>query len=348
MARHKKPTEVTVLPLQERSKFQEWVNVHWMKCVLVAAMTCALILGSRWMKSREASNVAASWDAFAEEVAFSESPYGFFLGTPDNLSSPPDGAVVSQVAQQLEGTSVGPWAYMIAATTLAGERRYAEAKQALDVLAKEYEGHTLVSMARAYEPGSPSLSAVDHMRARIESLEAWEAGRESLFENPPVPEDSPRIAIRTNHGEIVVGLYTDHAPEHAANFVKLAEEGFYANTKIHQIQSGNFIQGGDPNSKDGTPDTWGQGSLEYTIPAENSPELSHFTGVLGAAKLGQQTESSACQFYITSVPTHARDSGFTIFGAVLEGQDVVDAMSALEVEGDRPVEAPVIEAVEIR
>ena len=282
MAKHKQPTEVTVLPIQERSEFQEWVHKHWMKGAVAAAVISVLILGSRWMKSQEESGLADDWNAFAAEVGIQE-----FFGTV-RLSSGRDQAqaleadTASQVAQSLEDTTVGPWAYLVAASTLAGERRYAEAKQALDVLASEYADHSLNTLQRSFDVGGTRTTAVEHMRSRIEALESWETGRDNLFENPAPPADSPRVTIRTNMGEVVVALYSERAPEHCANFVKLAEEGYYANSKFHRVVPGpgSLIQGGDPNSIDGEPDTWGHGDPDYKIPrkvAEDRAQASRST-----------------------------------------------------------------------
>ena len=109
-----------------------------------------------------------------------------------------------------------------------------------------------------------------------------------------------------------------------------------------------MIQGGDPNSREGDPATWGSGGPGYKIPAEIT-ELRHFEGVLAAAKQGGETESSGSQFYITTGAPHHLDGQHTVFGALLEGEAVVGEIeNGSLVEGtDRPQDPVVIESAEV-
>ncbi len=112
----------------------------------------------------------------------------------------------------------------------------------------------------------------------------------------------PVVEIITNKGNMYVWLYDD-TPKHKENFLKLAREGFYDQTKFHRVIKDFMIQGGDPNSKDEKlKDQWGQGGPGYTIEAEISGSHYHKKGVLAAARLGDQLNperaSSGSQFYI--------------------------------------------------
>jgi len=107
--------------------------------------------------------------------------------------------------------------------------------------------------------------------------------------------------ISTKFGEMIVRLY-DATPEHKANFLKLAKEGFYDSTTFHRIIEGFMVQGGDPNSKDDNLRNDGQGGPGYTLPAEIVRGYIHKKGALAAARMGNNTNpdmrSSGSQFYI--------------------------------------------------
>ncbi|MCC2546828.1 peptidylprolyl isomerase [Hymenobacter sp. BT175] len=151
------------------------------------------------------------------------------------------------------------------------------------------------------------------------------------------------VTISTSQGDIRLILF-DQTPLHKANFLKLAESGFYTGTTFHRIIPEFMIQGGDANSKDAEPGNDGMGSPgEATIPAEILPELKHKYGAVAAARQGDfvnpQRASSGSQFYIVQnhngVP-HL-DGQYTVFGQVISGLDVIDKI-ATQPKGarDRP------------
>lgn len=168
------------------------------------------------------------------------------------------------------------------------------------------------------------------------------------------------VEIRTTAGLIKVEVYAD-VPKHAENFLKLAKEGFYDSLLFHRVIPNFMIQGGDPDSRravDGQ--ALGNGDLGYKVPAEFMlPKYYHKKGALAAARDGNpEKASSACQFYLVVGKTftdaeldnfekrtgskyseQARtdyktiggtphlDGGYTVYGQVVKGQDVVDAIS---------------------
>ena len=140
----------------------------------------------------------------------------------------------------------------------------------------------------------------------------------------------PKAIIETTKGLIVVELYRDEAPKTVANFIKLAQQGFYNGIIFHRIIPGFMIQTGDPT---GT----GTGGPGYTFADEFSPSLRHDTpGVLSMANRGPNTNGS--QFFITLAETSWLDGKHTIFGRVIEGQSVVDEIAAVERNTqDRPL-----------
>jgi peptidyl-prolyl cis-trans isomerase B (cyclophilin B) len=132
------------------------------------------------------------------------------------------------------------------------------------------------------------------------------------------PAKNYRARIETNKGTVVLELYPNHAPKTVNNFVFLAQQGFYDGLKFHRVISNFMIQGGDPN---GT----GTGGPGYRFEDEvrNNP-LRHETGVISMANAGPNTNGS--QFFITHSPQPHLNGRHTVFGKVIEGQDVVNAI----------------------
>lgn len=145
-------------------------------------------------------------------------------------------------------------------------------------------------------------------------------------------EPKEQIAeISTDFGKMYVWLYKA-TPKHRDNFLKLAKEGYFDGTTFHRIVPGFVIQGGDPNSKDSDTTNDGSGGPNYTIPAEIRDTIKHERGVLAAARLpdsvNPQKASSGSQFYISvsTTGTKGLDGGYTVFGMVMKGMDVADAI----------------------
>ena len=125
-------------------------------------------------------------------------------------------------------------------------------------------------------------------------------------------------AIVTNRGAIRLKLHADKAPSTVANFEKLAGEGFYNGLKFHRVLRDFMIQTGCPK---GT----GTGGPGYTFKDEFHKDLKHSgPGVLSMANAGPNSNGS--QFFITHVATPWLDGKHSVFGLVIEGQKVVDAI----------------------
>ena len=124
--------------------------------------------------------------------------------------------------------------------------------------------------------------------------------------------------IKTNRGVIRIELFADKVPNTVANFVSLANKGFYNGLKFHRVIKDFMIQTGCPY---GT----GTGGPGYKFADEFHPDLRHDgPGVVSMANAGPNTNGS--QFFITHVATPWLDGHHSVFGHVLEGQDVVDAI----------------------
>jgi cyclophilin family peptidyl-prolyl cis-trans isomerase len=185
------------------------------------------------------------------------------------------------------------------------------------------------------------------VRSRLAALDAWEREHPLLFSNPPVPEGAPRVLLTTSRGPIVLGLYSDRAPLHVENFLRLCREGAYNGTKFHRVVRGTLIQGGDPNSIAGEPDTWGSGGFETTLEPESDPQLRHFKGALSAWRKPGETRSSGSQFFLMTADHAEMDGKFTVFGRLLEGEGVVEQIETGAALGDRPQDPVVIESAEV-
>jgi peptidyl-prolyl cis-trans isomerase A (cyclophilin A) len=161
--------------------------------------------------------------------------------------------------------------------------------------------------------------------------------------------------LRTSQGDVVVRLFSDHAPATVRNFVELAEGGrewtdpttrrpskakLYDGTIFHRVIPDFMIQGGDPL---GT----GTGGPGYKFADEFHPELSFDRPyLLAMANAGPGTNGS--QFFITTVPTPWLNRKHTIFGEVIDGADVVEQISRVKTgRADRPAADVVLESVEI-
>ena len=136
--------------------------------------------------------------------------------------------------------------------------------------------------------------------------------------------------IETNKGTIKLELFEDKAPTTTANFIKLAESGFYNGLAFHRYVAGFVIQGGDPKG-DGT------GGSAESIPLEIHPDLRHIQGALAMAR-AQDPNSASSQFYITLEASHSLDDNYAVFGQVVEGLDVALALR----QGDKMVSVEIV------
>lgn len=143
-----------------------------------------------------------------------------------------------------------------------------------------------------------------------------------------------KATIKTNKGDISLTLFADLTPITVANFVNLAQRGFYNGLKFHRVINDFMIQGGCPR---GT----GTGGPGYKFQDEFVPELKHNKpGILSMANAGPGTNGS--QFFITHIPTPWLDGKHSVFGEVVSAkdQDVVnsiqqgDTIETITIEGD--------------
>jgi peptidyl-prolyl cis-trans isomerase B (cyclophilin B) len=163
-----------------------------------------------------------------------------------------------------------------------------------------------------------------------------------------VPAVTNEVAvIKTTLGTMVLEFYPDVAPNHVANFKKLARQGFYDGQCFHRVIKGFMIQGGDPNTKDESKkDSWGQGGPGYTINAEFN-DKPHVRGVLSMAR-SNDPNSAGSQFFICHGDPRFLDHQYTAFGKLIKGDDVLEKIATTPTEGsDRPVTRVNIDSIKI-
>ncbi len=190
-------------------------------------------------------------------------------------------------------------------------------------------------------------------------------------------EQNPIATIEIEgKGNITVELYPRYAPNTVANFIALANNGFYDGLTFHRTIPDFMIQGGDPNG-DGTgnatlKDIGKESTDNYSIKGEfiingfSKNTLKHTRGVISMARSDYSSiaglaskgyNSASCQFFITTADTSSLDGQYAAFGKVTEGMEIVDEISNVEVEtrdsssedltADKPVNPPVIKSIRV-
>lgn len=150
------------------------------------------------------------------------------------------------------------------------------------------------------------------------------------------------------YGTIKLELYSNIAPQMVARFKELAKEGYYNGIAFHRINQ-SVIQAGDANTKpNAVPKNSGRegDSGKPNVPAEFS-DVPYNTGILGAARLGNDVNSANSQFFIMLKREAAFDNKYTVFGKVIEGMNNVMTISGVPKDGERPQEPVRIKNVTI-
>ena len=193
------------------------------------------------------------------------------------------------------------------------------------------------------------------------------------------------VLIQTNYGDMVIRL-SDSTPLHRDNFLKLVKVDFFDSLLFHRVIEGFMIQGGDPTSKGAAPGLpLGSGGPGYLVPAELRTSLFHKKGTIAAARRDNpQKSSNGSQFYITQGKVYTQagldslvqfrmpgriftaaereayttvggvpflDQGYTVFGEMVSGYDVLDAIAAVPTskaaDKDRPIKDVIIKKMKL-
>lgn len=175
------------------------------------------------------------------------------------------------------------------------------------------------------------------------------SGNTNNQSNQAAPDNAPKQVVtkknsvakfETSKGEFKIELFEDKAPNTAKNFIDLVNKKFYDGLIFHRVIDGFMIQGGDPKGN-------GTGGPGYNIKDEFHPDLKHnAAGILSMANAGPNTGGS--QFFITLAPTPWLDNKHAVFGKVIVGLDVVQAIGKVKTGAmDKPEEDVVIKKITI-
>ena len=158
----------------------------------------------------------------------------------------------------------------------------------------------------------------------------------------------PVLFIETNLGNMVIDFFPYDAPNHIKNIIGLAGSGFYDGTIFHRVIPGFMIQGGDPNTINGDPNTWGQGGPDERIDAEFN-NIKHNRGIVSMAR-SADPNSGGSQFFIVHQDSNFLDREYTVFGrlATDESFETLDKIAAVQT-GDRdiPINAEQVKIIKI-
>ncbi len=167
------------------------------------------------------------------------------------------------------------------------------------------------------------------------SAKQWSAPPEMQID----PEKSYTATVKmAKGGEFVIELYTEQAPITVNSFVFLARQGFYDGVTFHRVLDGFMAQGGDPTGTGG-------GGPGYQFVNEDSDLTFDKPGVVAMANAGRDTNGS--QFFITFTPQPRLNGGYTIFGQVTSGMDVVNGLTRRDPDERPTFQGDVIETITI-
>ena len=157
----------------------------------------------------------------------------------------------------------------------------------------------------------------------VKDFQAFDKPEKEVIAVEQLPSNEFAI-LQTDFGNITIQLFPDLAPKTVKNFQQLVDSGFYDGIKFHRIITGFMVQAGDPNTKTEDRSMWGLGGPGYNVPAEIS-QLKHERGMISMAHPGDPDKAGS-QFFIVVKDSSYLDGGYSIFGKVEEGMEVVDAI----------------------
>ncbi len=141
--------------------------------------------------------------------------------------------------------------------------------------------------------------------------------------------NDPVVIVETELGKILISFFPNDAPNHVQNFINLAQSGFYDGTIFHRIIPGFMIQGGDPNTIDGDPSTWGTGGPDERLDAEFN-NIKHNRGIVSMAR-SADPNSGGSQFFIVHKDSNFLDEQYTVFGRIVtqESFETLDKIASV-------------------
>ena len=311
--------------------------------VVLVILVLAVVIVKGMQESKES-------DAWSQSKELRKKAYQA-LSSEENMQE-----ALRELEDQVEsfsGREVHPWLLFFQARLNSGLGRLEQAQRILEQLNTLYPNHPFTNPDH-FVPGDKPLSTVEW--ERLKSRMEFEKKHGKRFSDRPKPKEGLSVTLKIkDFGDIKVGFFVHVAPIHAANFIKLARDGFFNGTTIHRITDSR-IQGGDPDSKDEDLKNDGRGDPGYTVEKEIrlNPAL-HTRGTLSAASSNKDGPDSGSQFFVCTIDSKHLDGKYTPFGEVLAGIDVVEKISHEGTYGentdgiaaDHPIAKIVIESVEV-
>lgn len=187
-------------------------------------------------------------------------------------------------------------------------------------------GQSLEAFGEMREKNLPMDERVQQAGGTAAELQEKFAREKQLRAKEAEADDLPRVKFSTSKGDLVIELYENEAPDTVGNFVSLVEKKFYDGLSFHRVLPHFMAQGGDPKGD-------GSGGPGYHIYCECYEEDArhHFSGTLSMAHAGRNTGGS--QFFLTFQATPHLDGKHTVFGRVIEGQEVLPKLTRRSPDG---------------
>lgn len=195
------------------------------------------------------------------------------------------------------------------------------------------------------------LAAVETAAESVSEVQETEAlatpqliGNKQYSSAPPMLIDTSKKYTATvtmeKGGSFEIELYADKAPITVNSFVFLARQGYFDGVTFHRVLEGFMAQGGDPTGS-------GSGGPGYEFEYEDSGYSFDQAGVVAMANTGPATPTNGSQFFITFTATPHLDGGYTIFGQVTSGMDVVNGLTRRDPQTNPDYEGDVIASITI-
>lgn len=211
------------------------------------------------------------------------------------------------------------------------------------------------TLSEGYNEVGKTQSAID---AAKEAKDLLENNSQKSAEQTTSPIEDKNIinnekekimqaTLHTSKGDITI-QFSSNTPKTVENFIKLAKEGFYNETKFHRIIKGFMSQGGDPLSKDDSKSAyWGTGGPGYKFEDEIFSTNKNDKYTISMANSGPNTNGS--QFFINAVNNNFLDTKHTVFGKVVSGMDVADSINNVKTDpSDRPLEPVILRSITLK
>lgn len=251
---------------------------------------------------------------------------------------------VGSILARGAGTPAEPRALFVLGSSFFSADRHEEALSTFEDLKKRFPSHPLVKTP--FDPETKK-SLVD--QAIDDCMDEVAFRRKNDIKNlaRPILDKALTATIHFSSGDVKVQFYTEAAPKHRENFLKLAREGFYDRTRVHKVMPGSQVHLGDPKSKEVNPAEWGKGDPGYALDNEFSL-ASHRRGTISMFRGPGKPKSHGSQFQVLLADMPHLDFVQTAFAEVVEGLEILERVSKqTRNQYDAPVEDCFINGISI-